>query len=752
MYKRLSIVSVVVFVTLCALCLFGYYSISLHADGLAGRRQAEFTAVAEQIRIDIKRKFDDFLNTEQARPYTHYQYYFIPQTADQKQVTLRSPLADSLEHGLAYGHFQIEANEEIITPFYRPGQTESTEPEVLSYITNIKNNLLPSLNGTFLLNSSIYISRKPASQPLDKFDTTKDRRLGSYTDSSPETPKKKSPQVSKSQVKGTMGGRAGGLKRSGRGKSYRIESLSDNQETQVLEQSRLNMLRNVSNRAGLQTQDQSQQVAYDYEQAPDTQGLDGEQMDYQDADEYQAQQMYSVQQAQEQNEDLTQLEEQRQIVRPSEGVSRQRSAYSSSEQAQRSIQTGQSVEIEAIQTEAFDSNIRRRGSQLQSQVPTHLRPQSELETVQVRIEPFVPVAIDTDQDTESIIPHQVFLLRHIQIEDQHFRQGFKLNHTALTDLVTESAQNLIRYGMGFELSNSESNIAAYTAVLDFGFGQMMLNLLELNPAWISRQVTQLRTWYLAIISLVLLITAIALASLWRNACTQIKLARKKDDFISAVSHELRTPLTSIRMYTEMLEKNWIKTEDKRAEYYTTMRQESERLSRLIENVLDFSRIQRGRKKYIFKIGNINDCVNNVITMMTPFAQQAGFTIITDFDDLREVAFDADAVMQIVVNLLDNAIKYARNANEKVIIVRTRQQDKYILIEVEDHGPGLPLLQRKKVFEEFYRIGHESTREATGTGLGLALVKKFAQAHKGFVEIISAKPSGVVFRVALAAEI
>ncbi|MHC4062796.1 MAG: sensor histidine kinase [Planctomycetota bacterium] len=99
--------------------------------------------------------------------------------------------------------------------------------------------------------------------------------------------------------------------------------------------------------------------------------------------------------------------------------------------------------------------------------------------------------------------------------------------------------------------------------------------------------------------------------------------------------------------------------------------------------------------------------------------------------------------------MDNAVKYARNTEDKTITVRTKSDSQYILIEVEDRGPGVPHRQRKKIFEEFYRLGSEATRETTGTGLGLALVKKFAQAHNGFVEILTAKPVGSIFRVGLA---
>jgi signal transduction histidine kinase len=204
------------------------------------------------------------------------------------------------------------------------------------------------------------------------------------------------------------------------------------------------------------------------------------------------------------------------------------------------------------------------------------------------------------------------------------------------------------------------------------------------------------------------------------------------------------------MYSEMLEKNWVKSQDKAVEYYRNMRHESERLSRLIENVLDFSRIQRGRKKYAFNIGDMNRCVADVVEMMEPYAAQKGFSIKAELGRLEQSAFDSDAVTQIVVNLLDNAIKYARNAEDKTITVRTGSDDRFIVIEVEDHGPGVPHRQQKKIFEQFYRSGAEDTRETTGTGLGLALVKKFAEAHNGFVEIANAKPTGVIFKVALAA--
>jgi len=385
---------------------------------------------------------------------------------------------------------------------------------------------------------------------------------------------------------------------------------------------------------------------------------------------------------------------------------------------------------------------------------------AESDQVQIRIEPFVPVVVPGGASEDSMFGGQVFLLRYVQIEQRNLIQGFQLDEAELVREVEESAQRLMRDGMAFDLPSadradegpySRAEITVHTAILDFGFGDLVLNLKELDPGWITKRIGELQHVYLGIVVVVGVAVALALTSLWRTTREQLALAKKKDEFISAVSHELRTPLTSIRMYAEMLEKNWLSSQGQATEYYRNIRQESERLSRLIDNVLDFSRLQRGRKRYDFRLGDVNACIADVVTMMSPYAAEHGFTIETVPGSLGQIAFDRDAVAQIVVNLLDNAVKYARSAEDKTIVVRTRESDGYVLIEVEDRGPGVAHRQRKRVFEQFYRgapDGPERSAQATGTGLGLALVQRFAQAHDGFVEILSGDPCGALFRVGL----
>jgi len=701
MYKRLIILSAIILGALGALTLLGYHAVEKWAEGLEWKRVGEFADVAEQIRQDVKRKLDEFRETEQNRPYTHYQYYYVPENVapgQQQMPVLRSPLADRIENDLAYGYFQINPDGVVITPNDGTGQREREDAtgfddrlyaKVLRNRLNIENNLLPMLNTVMRRPSGTRANIQSSTTP--SFEPKAAERI--------KLPDKDATVAYRSSTKGEKLGKREALAAQ-RKKALPIESLQEQQqEAQIITQRREVAMSNVA-----QTADRLTQQA-----------------------------LPTVLNEQAENERSTGTTLRRQVTEE------QSLAERPSEQATKPISEAEKPQMDVS------------GYYLEEQ----LSPQkSQADTVQIQIAPFVPVVVGGGDAQQSIFGRQVFLVRHVQIEDKHFLQGFQLNEKKLMDEVEKSAERFMREGMGFELlraerEDKENGDVAYTAILDFGFGDLVLNLKEIDPAWLGKQISQLRNWYFSIVMIVLLAVTLGLAGLWRNARAQIKLVQKKDDFISAVSHELRTPLTSIRMYSEMLEKNWVKSQDKVAEYYTNMRQESERLSRLIENVLDFSRIQRGQKKYTFRLGDINEYIAAVVEMMTPYATENGFSIKTDFQQIAQTAFDNDAVTQIVVNLLDNAIKYARDTKDKTITVRTRSDGRFVFIEVEDHGPGVPHRQQEKIFEEFYRIGSEATREAQGTGLGLALVKKFAQAHNGFVEILNTKPMGAIFRVGLA---
>ncbi len=760
MHKRLIIVSIIIFTGLCGLCALGYYSISLHAEGLTARRANEFVAVAEQIRLDVKRKLDNFIDAEQKRSYTDYQYFYVPFASNDASALVRSPLADNIDQGLAYGHFQLESDGTIVSPYNMPNEVPA-DSDIRLYINDLKLNLLAALGGN---GPAI----GPTTIPEIAMHQRADRKQDTYAvndKAKAEEAHKESEDASKIAAKKTLPAITKGGYRGSRRSAYQVQSLEDlqQQKTQVITRNRANVERNISNTQmydNLQMPKSQSELAYGFLRTAQRRVAGGSAGQPEAAQSFFPGSRRETRQAPKPELQIVSspMPDNRNVQSTVTGI-KDRDEAASAAPVEYKYMLGadyaRQTAADTLQIELSAEQIATINADPQQLMPTRQttdQPTSGLaeETVQIRIEPFWPIVVPGQQQ-HTEFPGQIFFLRHIQIEQKHFLQGFRLNEPELIRQVEESAyRHIIGRDMGLDVGCKESPAAAHTAVLDFGFGELLLNLFERKPHMIASQVSNLKKAFFAIVAVVFIAVMIAQASLWRTAREQIKLARKKDDFISAVSHELRTPLTTIRMHTEMLERGWITSEEKRSEYYSTMRQESERLSRLIENVLDFSRIQRGRKKYRFKLGDINQSVSDVVDMMTPCASQAGFSIEKDLGNVPQLAFDHDAVMQIVINLLDNAIKYAKNAAEKTITVRTRCDNGYTIIEVEDHGPGVPRLHRQKVFDEFYRCQDESRRETTGTGLGLALVKKFAQAHNGFVEILTAKPTGAIFRVALGA--
>ena len=393
MYKRLIILSIIILAALCGLAWMGYHSIRIRGQGLQGARIGEFAAVAEQVRQDVTRTLDEFMQTEQSRPYTDYQYYYVPENVApgrQQMPVLRSPLAGRLEHGLAYGNFQIEPDGSVITPNDNVDQRQDlAESDKDLYARaglnrkNIEDNLLPAMRGT-----------APGSLKMNFYSGG-----GIAPPTEPET-------VEQGQFSKEMG------QKNKLSQSYPIESLqSKGQKAQVIQQRREVFEQNVLSNVAAQPQQQTQELIAQAEQT------DG-----------------------------------------------------------------------PYQQQATSTN------------------ESQTETVQVRIEPFFPVVVPggdpASQQAESIFGGQVFLLRHVQIEDRHLLQGFQLNETKLVEQIEESASRFMRKGMSFELSpgsNAGDPQGTYAAILNFGFGDLVLNLKEIDPGWIGKEIRHLRIWYFSII-------------------------------------------------------------------------------------------------------------------------------------------------------------------------------------------------------------------------------------------------------------
>jgi signal transduction histidine kinase len=224
---------------------------------------------------------------------------------------------------------------------------------------------------------------------------------------------------------------------------------------------------------------------------------------------------------------------------------------------------------------------------------------------------------------------------------------------------------------------------------------------------------------------------------------ETEMAQLKSDFVANVSHDLKTPLSVIRMFGETLELGRVPDETRRREYYRVITRESERLSRLIDNVLDFSRIEGGRRRYEPVPTAVEPLVRDTLEAFAYPLEQQGFKVdVTVAADLPEVPMDADAVGQALANLIDNAIKYA--GEERVVAVDARREGDRLALSVTDHGIGIPPAEHGRIFEKFYRVGRSETQGRRGSGVGLALVRHIAQAHGGTITVESAPGRGSRF--------
>jgi len=252
------------------------------------------------------------------------------------------------------------------------------------------------------------------------------------------------------------------------------------------------------------------------------------------------------------------------------------------------------------------------------------------------------------------------------------------------------------------------------------------------------------------LSVALVVAAVlGLIALYRMVAVAITFAERRSDFAAAVSHELKTPLTAIRMYGEMLRDGMVASDAKRQEYYRHITAESERLSRLINNVLEFARLENGAREVALVTGPVAPVVREAVELARPHLDAEGFTLELELDgDVPPARFERDALIQVLFNLIDNAVKYARDAGERRIVLRVARDEGGVRIVVRDHGPGVPERHLARVFEPFYRGERELTRRSKGTGLGLALVRGLVERMGGRVAGRNAGGAGFEVTIAL----
>ena len=249
---------------------------------------------------------------------------------------------------------------------------------------------------------------------------------------------------------------------------------------------------------------------------------------------------------------------------------------------------------------------------------------------------------------------------------------------------------------------------------------------------------------------------IGLFSAYSSFRRQQQLSEMKSDFVSSVSHELRAPIASVRLMAEGLERGKILEPAKQHEYFKFIVQECRRLSSLIENVLDFSRIEEGRKRYEMESTDLVALTQQTVKVMETYAAERDISIALRVTGTAlPVDLDGKAMQQALVNLIDNAIKHSPKGSNIAVDLDFNYspagaQSSSVLVSVEDHGEGIAASEQDKIFERFYRVGSELRRETQGVGIGLSIVKHIVEAHGGRVTVRSAPGQGSRFTIELPA--
>jgi signal transduction histidine kinase len=309
-------------------------------------------------------------------------------------------------------------------------------------------------------------------------------------------------------------------------------------------------------------------------------------------------------------------------------------------------------------------------------------------------------------------------------------------------VVAVSANKLAPAGVKLVAGHSQNSVRV---------GEGLLNLeVEWPPdRFVTAGQGMPASLYGAGIALILSTTILAAYLLLRDVIREAQIAEMRSLFVASVSHELKTPLTAIRMFAETLGKERPPDDTRRTDYARTIVNESERLSRLVDNLLDSSRIEYGEKIYRKKRVWPADVVRSAADAMQYPLAQKGFELrLTIEDGLPPILADADAMEQAILNLLTNAMKYS--GNSRSIHLNLKRSGDDVLIEVIDRGLGIDAAEQVRIFDRFYRVRSETTDRITGAGLGLTLVRHIVDAHGGRLDLASEPGQGSTFSVRIPA--
>jgi signal transduction histidine kinase len=343
--------------------------------------------------------------------------------------------------------------------------------------------------------------------------------------------------------------------------------------------------------------------------------------------------------------------------------------------------------------------------------------------------------------------NQEFFLINTSFENT---AGFLIDRKMLFDSILKTdlqAGFNFDYKIGFPTvnnSNTTGDNLVYTSQLNPLFPEQLIEIKP-NDENLIKDLIKRRGWIYGIASVLLLVAMfLGVVLILRDIRRENHLARLRSDFISNVTHELKTPLTSIRMYAESLMMGRVKSDSVQKEYLSIVVTETDRLKRMINNILEFSKMEKGKPEYHFVNSNLASILNTSIQEMNYWFEKEHFEVITELDETIYAEVDPEKMMQAIGNLLSNAIKYSTDT--KKIFIRLFKKSELVCIEVEDRGIGIPEDKLSRIFEQFYRI--EQKESISGTGLGLTVVKEIIEAHHGNISVTSEIGKGSRFAVTI----
>ena len=226
------------------------------------------------------------------------------------------------------------------------------------------------------------------------------------------------------------------------------------------------------------------------------------------------------------------------------------------------------------------------------------------------------------------------------------------------------------------------------------------------------------------------VVILGLAVLYFGARSILELSRRRAGFVSSVTHELKTPLTNIRMYVEMLQQGIASTPEKEKHYLQIVSSECSRLTRLINNVLEFSKLEGKNRSLDIQEGDVGEVLSEAEQIMSEKIKSEGFSLDSKIKNPAIALFDKEALLQVLINLLENSLKFGRSSPQKTITLSTTRRGQWLVLKVSDSGPGIPEQELSRVFDEFHRVETGLTRKTKGAGIGLAIVRKLVMAMNG----------------------